>query len=60
MGVLRLLLFRPARVTFLGAALPAAGQGTGESGTMGKRDELIAQYAEDLRSKCGMNRTWTF
>jgi hypothetical protein len=21
---------------------------------MGKRDELIAQYAEDLRSKCGM------
>jgi hypothetical protein len=22
---------------------------------MGKRDELIAQYAEDLRSKCGMN-----
>jgi hypothetical protein len=37
------------------AALPAAEQGMGESGTMGKRDELIAQYAEDLRSKCGMD-----
>ncbi len=21
---------------------------------MGKRDELIAQYADDLRNKCGM------
>ena len=26
-----------------------------EEMTMGKRDELIAKYAEDLKSKCGMD-----
>ncbi len=27
---------------------------TEKGGTMGKRDDLIAQYADDLKSKCGM------
>lgn len=33
---------------------PKRGVYTGGSERMGKRDDLIAKYAEDLKSKCGM------
>jgi hypothetical protein len=42
-------------VTHAVCACQDGRKGMGDSGTMGKRDELIAQYAEDLRSKCGMD-----
>jgi hypothetical protein len=50
----RLAKFFPGK---LAASLPKGGEkvSTGTRAAMGKRDELIAKYADDLKNKCKVN-----